>query len=259
MKKVESLKIISMIVDGLDPYGENDPSNLPENNPITIRAICTAIMSLVSENAKARLRSEYVPMKPYEYSKVLEGPITNYLDNEESFKLRTALKNFNFNERLAARETGLNISEIKEKIHKFGIDVLSIAKRFLEVQKASYISIDQYLESIELKSILEAIKFTNSHKRAAYLLGITPRALRYKINRLNSKGKLYPQNIHYLRCLKYRPLDIFIKEIEKEIILNTLEHTDNNQIKAADLLGITYRSLRYRLEKLGIQIDADLS
>ncbi len=45
-----------------------------------------------------------------------------------------------------------------------------------------------------------------------------------------------------------RPLTQYLKEIEKEAILEALEETNYNKTKAAGLLGITFRQLRYKLE-----------
>jgi DNA-binding NtrC family response regulator len=47
----------------------------------------------------------------------------------------------------------------------------------------------------------------------------------------------------------------FIKaeeEFEKEIILNALKRTNYVQSQAADLLGISRRILKYKMDKLGI-------
>jgi two-component system NtrC family response regulator len=44
-----------------------------------------------------------------------------------------------------------------------------------------------------------------------------------------------------------------VEELEKELIFETLQKTDGNQSKAALLLGISERNLRYKLEKLGLK------
>jgi two-component system response regulator PilR (NtrC family) len=45
-------------------------------------------------------------------------------------------------------------------------------------------------------------------------------------------------------------LDSILEEIERAYLLKALEVSDGNKNKAADLLGISFRSLRYRLDKL---------
>lgn len=48
------------------------------------------------------------------------------------------------------------------------------------------------------------------------------------------------------------PLQDYLDRVEKEAILQALEKTRYNKTAAAKLLGITFRALRYRLERLGI-------
>jgi two-component system response regulator PilR (NtrC family) len=44
-----------------------------------------------------------------------------------------------------------------------------------------------------------------------------------------------------------------LEDIERDAILRALEQTRYNKTKAAQLLGMTFRSLRYRIKKLGIE------
>ena len=48
-------------------------------------------------------------------------------------------------------------------------------------------------------------------------------------------------------------LEPYLDTKEKEVILKALEQTKYNKTAAAKLLGITFRALRYRLKKLGIE------
>lgn len=45
---------------------------------------------------------------------------------------------------------------------------------------------------------------------------------------------------------------ISLEGIEKDLILRAMERTDYNITKAAKLLGLTFRTLQYRLEKFGL-------
>ena len=45
-------------------------------------------------------------------------------------------------------------------------------------------------------------------------------------------------------------LDGVVGSMERELIQQALERTDGNKTEAARLLGISFRSLRYRLDKL---------
>lgn len=47
-------------------------------------------------------------------------------------------------------------------------------------------------------------------------------------------------------------LEQYLEDIEKQAIINALNATDNNKTKAAEMLGISFRALRYKLKKLGI-------
>ena len=48
------------------------------------------------------------------------------------------------------------------------------------------------------------------------------------------------------------PLDTYMDNIEKDVLIKTLEQTRYNKTAAAKKLGITFRALRYRLKKLGL-------
>lgn len=60
---------------------------------------------------------------------------------------------------------------------------------------------------------------------------------------------------HFARCKEYESMDEYLSEIEKEIILGALESVRWNKTLAAKELGVTFRSLRYRLQKLGLESD----
>lgn len=54
------------------------------------------------------------------------------------------------------------------------------------------------------------------------------------------------------RCAEYPSLDDYLLDVEKEILCHALEQVRWNKTLAAKKLGITFRSLRYRLQKLGL-------
>ncbi|HNU06645.1 MAG TPA: sigma-54 dependent transcriptional regulator [Pyrinomonadaceae bacterium] len=45
------------------------------------------------------------------------------------------------------------------------------------------------------------------------------------------------------------------EDVERNLIIQAMERTDNNITKSAKLLGLTFRTLQYRLEKFGIKRD----
>jgi DNA-binding NtrC family response regulator len=56
---------------------------------------------------------------------------------------------------------------------------------------------------------------------------------------------------------KLPPNGINFEEVERSLILQAMDRTDYNITKAAKLLGLTFRTLQYRLEKFGIKRDGD--
>jgi two-component system, NtrC family, response regulator PilR len=60
---------------------------------------------------------------------------------------------------------------------------------------------------------------------------------------------------HFARALEYDSIDEYLAEIEKEVLMGALEKVRWNKTLAAKELNITFRSLRYRLQKLGLDDD----
>lgn len=75
----------------------------------------------------------------------------------------------------------------------------------------------------------------------------------------NTSIKPVPSQTKATTDSEYNPqqesIDDYIESIEKKIILDTLEKNRWNRTNVAKILGITFRSLRYRLKKLGIDSD----
>jgi two-component system response regulator PilR (NtrC family) len=60
-----------------------------------------------------------------------------------------------------------------------------------------------------------------------------------------------------LQDLSGLPLQDRLDQIERKAIIDALEQTHYNRTAAAKLLGITFRALRYRMERLGIKDEAE--
>jgi len=58
-------------------------------------------------------------------------------------------------------------------------------------------------------------------------------------------------------ALSGRPLPEQLDAVERKAILDALEQTHYNRTAAAKVLGITFRALRYRMERLGIKEELD--
>ncbi len=89
-------------------------------------------------------------------------------------------------------------------------------------------SSNDYSENYEEKNPSHGRRLTASHQQT--------------LNRVD-----YPA-----RCAEYASLDEYLQDVEKEILSNALEQAKWNKTLAAKYLGITFRSLRYRLQKLGL-------
>lgn len=48
-------------------------------------------------------------------------------------------------------------------------------------------------------------------------------------------------------------LEEYLEDIERRVIPKALEQTHNNKTAAAKVLGITFRAMRYRLKKPGLE------
>lgn len=55
------------------------------------------------------------------------------------------------------------------------------------------------------------------------------------------------------------PEGVNFEDVERSLIMQAMGRTDNNITKSAKLLGLTFRTLQYRLEKFGFKKDADLT
>src|SRR5687768_5902332 len=56
---------------------------------------------------------------------------------------------------------------------------------------------------------------------------------------------------------KLPPEGVNFEDVERSLIMQAMDRTDNNITKSAKLLGLTFRTLQYRLEKFGIKKDSD--
>jgi two-component system response regulator PilR (NtrC family) len=52
-------------------------------------------------------------------------------------------------------------------------------------------------------------------------------------------------------------LEKVVEELERSLLVKALDRTKGIKKKAADLLRINFRSMRYRLEKYGLNQEAD--
>jgi hypothetical protein len=177
MDKEEALRIISMIADGLDPFGEENPSiDLPEKNPVTMRAVCTAIISLLSGKDQKDLKPKYRKTNLTELMETVNGPLELYLKEKEKESIFSALYDAEYNANRAAEILGLTYEEFSEriKVHQISHIVrlkilwISVESDFLELLVKRYrkktITLDKYLEILEKNAVKKALEKTNFSK-----------------------------------------------------------------------------------------------
>ncbi|MDQ6786451.1 MAG: sigma-54 dependent transcriptional regulator [Acidobacteriota bacterium] len=56
---------------------------------------------------------------------------------------------------------------------------------------------------------------------------------------------------------KLPPNGVNFEDVERSLIMQAMDRTDNNITKSAKLLGLTFRTLQYRLEKFGFKKESD--
>lgn len=126
------------------------------------------------------------------------------------------------------------------------------AKRFLQVQP--------FAGNVrELRNMIErAITLCDEH-----VIGIEHLQYSQKRNfnvekteeQINIEPRLATQPIS--NNIPSEGLEQFLENVEKEVLLNALNQTHWNRTLAAKKLGMTFRSLRYRLKKFGLDSEED--
>lgn len=128
---------------------------------------------------------------------------------------------------------------LEQLAREHGIEDIQISKQAL-AELAEY----HFPGNIrELENILERALTLASQET------IQASDLNLPINRLELNDSNVTSGRHNL------PLDEYLANIETDEILAALEKTKGNKTKAAKSLGISFRAMRYKLDKLNINID----
>lgn len=107
----------------------------------------------------------------------------------------------------------------------------------------------------ELENILErAFTLCESNEITEQDLHLDSSGVNLDQPRVHKPGRNGGGN-HYQSSLNHSSLDDYLMEVEREVICETLENVRWNKTLAAKKLGISFRSLRYRLVKLGLGDD----
>lgn len=164
------------------------------------------------------------------------------------------------------RERGDDIILLAEHfIHKISLE-WDIATKSL-TERAKKFLLEQYYPGNvrELRNIMErAITLSDDQTIDLQHLQSAPLRHTHNVTAPESapiSGSQAPSEISYTQGRKLPPegLELFLENIEKEILLNALHLTHWNRTMAAKKLGMSFRSLRYRLKKFDLDTDEEES
>ena len=117
-------------------------------------------------------------------------------------------------------------------------------------------NLEELVAFIEFREVTQSLEKVHGNQTAAARdLGITLRALRYRLEQADAgPPPQAPFNTSNIPPRNSAPLDNYLARIEKNIIVAMCRRTRNNVTEAARRLGVTYRALRYRIERLEIDV-----
>lgn len=164
-------------------------------------------------------------------------------------------------------------SDLYYRINVIPISIPPLRERSEDIEELTHFFLDKFSKSLELPSA--GIESEALHRLSNYsfpgnireLENILERAytlcdddiIKAKDLELSNDEKAGPESVDTKSGVssvnEFESLDSYLEEIEKETLLATLESTRWNKTAAAKKLGITFRSFRYRLKKLGLDTD----
>jgi DNA-binding NtrC family response regulator len=140
-----------------------------------------------------------------------------------------------------------------------GEDILLLAQHFLKKFSARYNKSMKKLSERTLKVLTtypwpgNVRELSHVLERAVLLVDseeIQPEHL--GLGSLNQVKNLAAQINLEEPVINFPPGGVILDQLERQIILQALKHTNWNRVQAARLLGLTRDTLRYRMEKFGI-------
>ena len=112
---------------------------------------------------------------------------------------------------------------------------------------------DEALEALERHDYKGNVRELENYVERAVTLASGPRiGLEQLPSTLRRRG-VAGATVKPVTCRGGIDLEAYLEKVERELILDALEVAGGVKTKAAQLLGISFRSLRYRLKKLGLE------
>ncbi|MCV6621274.1 MAG: sigma-54 dependent transcriptional regulator [Cellvibrionaceae bacterium] len=186
--------------------------------PINVRILSATHKNLQAEVESGRFRSDL-----YYRINVIEIPVPTLRDRKEDIE---PLCQF-FIERIAKNFGG--VTPVLSKDAMKSLKSYHFPGNVRELENI----LERAFTLCENSVIVEDDLFLNTDKNSSFATKLT-----HSTHRLGNES-----------------LDAYLIEIEKEIILEALDKNRWNKTAAAEQLGISFRSLRYRLKKLGLEDD----
>lgn len=120
MNKSEAFHIIQLIADGKDPYTQGPPSsNNPENNPLTVRALCIALSVLISNKQIPEAQEKKARFDPLINGDLSLDDVTRSYERDA---ILAALEQVGRNKTKAAEILGITYRSFRYKLEQYGID-----------------------------------------------------------------------------------------------------------------------------------------
>jgi len=133
-----------------------------------------------------------------------------------------------------------------------------IAEKYCDKNEVSALSLDDAVRFTEIIVVSKAYQLERKGQAAYELLGKSFRSLKFTLDKLSPFNP--EDGLALLELAKITvsadenlSLDEAIEAIEIELIEQAFTQADEDKTKAAELLGIPFRSMRYKLSKYGIR------
>jgi two-component system response regulator PilR (NtrC family) len=139
----------------------------------------------------------------------------------------------------------LNVIELPmPSLRERRADIALLAERFLAEIAEAWAESDAPAISGAAMQALEDHHYTGNVRE---LINILQRAVT-----MCEGNVIQPEDLMLEQVTVHDSLDTYMEDIEKQMLEDALKQARYNKTRAADLLGISFRSLRYKLKKFGI-------